>query len=177
MILDGLEGIKQLQKHYKKNLMIMFLIKDEEEKYLISKNPFFNTQFSFPCFHLENTDNIGAEINHFLLHECKVVGHLDKFLERAPNVCYIDNNLITVEFMCLTLKKEEEFTKEKIKAETPEPSGKYKSEKFVPLQELKTMFYKNQLNSVSMFFALRDAEIPMPSGNTTITFDSSIGAE
>ncbi|EHO19790.1 hypothetical protein HMPREF9466_01721 [Fusobacterium necrophorum subsp. funduliforme 1_1_36S] len=71
----------------------------------------FNTQFSFPCFHLENTDNIGAEINHFLLHECKVVGHLDKFLERAPNVCYIDNNLTTVEFMCLTLKKKKNLQK------------------------------------------------------------------
>lgn len=175
MILDGLEGIKQLQKHYKKKLMIMFLIKNEEEKYLVSKNPFFNTQFSFPCFRLEDKDNIGLEINHFLLHECKVVCHLNKFLERIPNVCYIDGELSVVEFMCLTLKKEDEFTKEKIKAETPKPSGKYKEEKFVSLQELKTMFYKNQLNSVSMFFALRDAETPMPSGNTTITFDNTIG--
>lgn len=174
MILDGVKGIQQLQEKYKEKLLIMFLIKNEEGKYLVSKNPFFSNQFSFMCCKKESSTE--TQLLDFIYNECGFAYTLEKFIERIPSVATIDSNLTTTEFLCFTIKKDNELTKEmKATLQKPKPSGHYTEQKFVTLQELKSMFFGKTLDGTSMFFALRDGEIPVNSGKITVTFDTSAG--
>jgi len=89
-----IEGnIQNILTRNRENLLIMFIIKNSDGKYLVTNNPYFN-MYSLPCIHIKLTEldsnargeELSSLIMTFLKREFNFAGIIAEQLNTVQNV-------------------------------------------------------------------------------------------
>ena len=155
-------NIQNVLTRNRENLLIMFIIKNSEGKYLVTKNPYFNN-YSLPCKHFplnEIDDNARGEeltslIMEFLKKEFDFAGIIEKYIETIRGVANINNTLQMCNILCFELKSDDDYKEILDKYISLNPSEPYNQKDFVSLEKIGTNFWNNIIDQNSYYFALR----------------------
>ena len=157
--------IEEVLLRNKENLITMFIIKNEDGKYLFTQNPYFN-YLSFPCKFLklselevvEKRDEASSILMSFLKKEFNFVGLLNKYIEGLRCVANIDGELKLCNLVCFVIKTDDDLTEAVNKKIPFEPSEQYKNKKFFSVEEIKQKFWKREIDMNSTYYVLRSLE-------------------
>lgn len=150
----------------RENLLIMFIIKNSEGKYLITNNPYFN-MYSLPCIHIKLTeldDNARGEeltslIMTFLKREFNFAGIINKYIETIRGIANIDSSLKMCNIICFELKSDDDYREILDKTIPQNPSNNYNQKDFVSLEKLGTNYWNKIIDQNSYYFALRAEQL------------------
>lgn len=155
-------NIQNVLTRNREKLLIMFIIKNSEGKYLVTKNPYFNC-YSLPCKHFplsEIDDNARGEeltslIMEFLKKEFDFAGIIEKYIETIRGVANINNTLQMCNILCFELKSDDDYKEILDKQITLNPTAPYNEKDFVSLEKIGTNFWNHIIDQNSYYFALR----------------------
>ena len=159
-------NIQNVLTRNRENLLIMFIIKNSEGKYLVTKNPYFNC-YSLPCKHFplsEIDDNARGEeltslIMEFLKKEFDFAGIIEKYIETIRGVANINNTLQMCNILCFELKSDDDYKTILDKTIPQNPSNNYNQKDFVSLEKLGTNYWNKIIDQNSYYFALRAEQL------------------
>ena len=176
-------NIKDVLLSNRDNLIVMFIIKNSEGKYLITSNPYFN-YYSLPCKYIQlteledNTKRDEAEsiISTFLKQEFDFSGLITKYLEGLKCVANINGELKRCNLICFEIKTDNDI-KEALNKKVPfSPTESYKFKQFYNFDDINTYSWNRLIDNNSLYFIYRSLdETEVPEVNVELNLNLELG--
>lgn len=169
-------NIQEVLLRNRKNLLVMFIIKNSEGKILVTSNPYLN-YYSLPVKHIklteieENAKSIEAIsiLSEFLKKEFDFAGTLVKYIEGLRIVANIEGEMKLCNLICFEIESDEDL-KEALDKSIPFVSSEdYHDKQFYTLEEIKTYSWNKNIDNASAYFAMRASEAKETTGITVET--------